>query len=177
MWFKLIHRALMLNGKQENDRECRLCGHHDESQLHLLMCPKLCPIRQFVLELICAMDTKGVIDNELTWLAGIHISGELLPPTHLAIIRLCWRHVYAAMTRQKFDMEPLSISSVKTNISRTLYSRLLAYQHLLTIRFYRRRYSATGNYILPASAAHRFSPFGSIRLVDGKVTLKAAVLS
>eukprot|EP00965_Chrysotila_dentata_P123514 4082806-Pleurochrysis_carterae.AAC.1 len=74
-------------------------------------------------------------------------------------------------------MEPLSISSVQTNISRTLYSRLLAYQHLLAIRFYRRRYSATGNYILPASAAHRFSPFGSIRLVDGKVTVKAAVLS
>eukprot|EP00965_Chrysotila_dentata_P050293 1666377-Pleurochrysis_carterae.AAC.1 len=77
------------------------------------------------------------------------------------------------MTRQKFDMEPLSISNVQTNISRTLYSRLLAYQHSLTIRFYRRRYSATGNYILPATAAARFSPFGSIRLIDGMVTVKA----
>eukprot|EP00965_Chrysotila_dentata_P015854 524659-Pleurochrysis_carterae.AAC.1 len=61
-------------------------------------------------------------------------------------------------------MEPVSISAIQTSISRTIYSRLLAHQHLLTIRFYRRRYSSTGNYTLPASAAARFAPFGSIRL-------------
>eukprot|EP00965_Chrysotila_dentata_P039666 1318204-Pleurochrysis_carterae.AAC.1 len=81
------------------------------------------------------------------------------------------------MTRLKFDKEPFSVNAVKAGIARTLYSRLLAYQHSLTIRFYRRRYSSNGNYILPASTAKRFSPFGSIRLVDGYMTVKAAVLS
>eukprot|EP00965_Chrysotila_dentata_P026339 872972-Pleurochrysis_carterae.AAC.1 len=160
------------------DKECRLCGHHDESQFHLLLCPKLLPIRQFVLKPFGAMGTKGVTDNELTWLAGVHINGELLPSTHLAVIRLYWHQVYAAITRQKFDNEPLSTNAVQTSFSRTLYSRLLAHQHLLTTRFYRRRYLATGNYTLPATAADRFSPIGSIRLVDpGKMTIKATVLS
>eukprot|EP00965_Chrysotila_dentata_P025837 858100-Pleurochrysis_carterae.AAC.1 len=63
------------------------------------------------------------------------------------------------MTRLKFDKVPFSINSVQTGISRTLYSRLLAYQHSLALRFYRRRFSANGNYVLPASAAKRFSPF------------------
>eukprot|EP00965_Chrysotila_dentata_P068101 2252380-Pleurochrysis_carterae.AAC.2 len=85
------------------------------------------------------MGTKGVIDYELTWLAGLHTTGEQLPSTHLAVIRLYWRHVYAAMPRLKFDKDPFSINAVQTGISHTLYSRLLAYQHSLAIRFYRRR--------------------------------------
>eukprot|EP00965_Chrysotila_dentata_P038809 1289817-Pleurochrysis_carterae.AAC.1 len=123
------------------------------------------------------MGTTGVIDYELTWLAGVHTTGKLLPSTHIAVIRLYWRHVYAAMTRLKFDKEPFSVNVVNTGIACTLYSRLLAYQHSLAIRFYKQRYSSKGNYILPASTAKRFSPFGSIRLVDGQVTMKAAVLS
>eukprot|EP00965_Chrysotila_dentata_P090927 3000991-Pleurochrysis_carterae.AAC.2 len=41
---------------------------------------------------------------------GVHTNGELLPSTHMAIIRLYWRHVDAAMTRLKFDKE-LSLST------------------------------------------------------------------
>eukprot|EP00965_Chrysotila_dentata_P211945 6186734-Pleurochrysis_carterae.AAC.2 len=83
------------------------------------------------------------------------------------------------MTRLKFDREPfLLVNTVQQGTSRTLYSRLLAYQHSLsTIRFYRRRHSITGNYVLPASSFKRFSPFGSLRLVDGHPMIKASIIS
>eukprot|EP00965_Chrysotila_dentata_P258559 6213263-Pleurochrysis_carterae.AAC.3 len=103
------------------------------------------------MELFNAMGTTGVTDSDSTWLLGMSSQGELLPPTHLAIIRLYWRHVYAAMTRLKLDKEPFSTPLVQRSIARTFYSRLLAYQHSLTLKFYRRRYSSTGNYTVTAS--------------------------
>eukprot|EP00965_Chrysotila_dentata_P253582 6211316-Pleurochrysis_carterae.AAC.4 len=131
-WFMLVHRALMLNGKESMDKECRPGGHQTESLLHLLSCPQLWPIRHFVIDLLRAMGTaESVTDCELLWLLGMTPKGELLPSTHEAVIRLYWRHVYAAMTRLKFDNEPFSVN----------WKQIL--QH--------------GDFVLPASAAKQAS--------------------
>eukprot|EP00965_Chrysotila_dentata_P072646 2400934-Pleurochrysis_carterae.AAC.1 len=125
----------MVNGKGASNKGCRLCGFHTESQLHLLSCPKLSPIQEFVSSLfINAMGTDtSEIHAELTWLLGITNKGALLPSTHLATLRSYWKHVYAAMVRVKYDEDKFSLNLVKQNIARALYSRILAYkqEHLL----------------------------------------------
>eukprot|EP00965_Chrysotila_dentata_P244928 6206251-Pleurochrysis_carterae.AAC.1 len=98
-----------------------------------------------------------------------------MPSTHLSLLRIYWRHVYAAMTRLKLDGVPFSTNSVKREISRTFYMRILAYQHSRTLLFYRRRFSSVGNYILPESAVKQIEPIGSLRPVDGYLRVKAAV--
>eukprot|EP00965_Chrysotila_dentata_P065276 2163201-Pleurochrysis_carterae.AAC.1 len=98
VWFKLVHRGLMVNGEESTNKNCRLCNYNNESQLHLLHCPALHTVKQYVTLLLQAMglDTSQ-IHTELTWLLGMNKTGSLLDPAHLAVIRIHWRHVYAAM--------------------------------------------------------------------------------
>eukprot|EP00965_Chrysotila_dentata_P259145 6213457-Pleurochrysis_carterae.AAC.4 len=86
-WFKLVHRGLMVNGKESTGKECRLCNFHAESQVHLLTCVKLSEVRQLVASLLMAMGMKPAeIHDELTWLLGINSNGNLLP---LLILPFC----------------------------------------------------------------------------------------
>eukprot|EP00965_Chrysotila_dentata_P074457 2458455-Pleurochrysis_carterae.AAC.1 len=78
------------------------------------------------------MGTTGVKDYELTWLAGVHTTGELLPSTHMAVLRLYWRHVYAAMIRTKFDKEPFSINAAKVLLTWQLHFTRINSQAVLT---------------------------------------------
>eukprot|EP00965_Chrysotila_dentata_P239840 6203339-Pleurochrysis_carterae.AAC.2 len=115
--------------------------------------------------------------NEPTWLLGMSADGVLMPSTHLCVLRVYWRHVYAAMTRLKLEGDPFSSSFVKREIARTFYMCLLAYQHGRSLLFYRRRFSSLGNYTLPESAAKQVEPIGSlIRLVDGHLRIKTALI-
>eukprot|EP00965_Chrysotila_dentata_P036094 1201782-Pleurochrysis_carterae.AAC.1 len=142
-WFKLVHRALRVNGKEDDNKSCRLCGYHTESQLHLLQCPTLLPVREYVIELFAAMGVSNDTQyNELTWLLGMSADGTLLPPAHVGVVRIFWRHAYAAMTRLKLDGDPFLASNVKREIARTMYMRILAYQQSRLLFFYRRRFSS-----------------------------------
>eukprot|EP00965_Chrysotila_dentata_P053097 1762032-Pleurochrysis_carterae.AAC.4 len=105
--------------------------------------------------------------NELTWLFGMTADGVLTPSTHLSVLHIYWRHVYAAMTRLKLDGVPFSTNLIKRERPRTFYTRLLAYQQGRSLCFYRRRFSSLGNYTPPESAAKQVEPIGSLRLVDG----------
>eukprot|EP00965_Chrysotila_dentata_P220246 6191658-Pleurochrysis_carterae.AAC.1 len=115
------------------------------------------------------------LHNELTWLFGIDSKGTLLPATHLALVRIYWRHVYAAMVRNKYDGDVFSPNLVKQNIARTFHSRILAFQHARLIRYFRRRFSHHGNYMLPKSEANRVKPLGELRLSDGHLTIKSSI--
>eukprot|EP00965_Chrysotila_dentata_P048098 1595470-Pleurochrysis_carterae.AAC.1 len=177
-WFKLIHRGLMVNGKEAANKECRLCGFHNESQLHLVCCPKLASVQSFVLSLIKEMDTRlSTIHVELTWLFGVDTRGTLLPPTHLALLRIYWRHVYAAMVKVKHDGDIFSPNLVIQNIARTFYSRILAFQHDRYIRYSRRRFSYQGNYLLPKSEVVKLKPIGELRRTDGRILVKPTIIN
>eukprot|EP00965_Chrysotila_dentata_P136303 4506716-Pleurochrysis_carterae.AAC.2 len=67
--------------------------------------------------------TEHVAITELTWNLGMNSKRELLPSTHQAVLRLFWRHVYAAISRLKFGKEPFSANLVKRDITSTLYCR------------------------------------------------------
>eukprot|EP00965_Chrysotila_dentata_P107738 3558864-Pleurochrysis_carterae.AAC.2 len=84
----------MVNGKEDTNKNCRLCNYHNESQLHLLHCPKLNMIRQYVTQFLQAMGLDAsTIHPELTWLLGMNKKGSMLDPAYHAIIRIHWRHV------------------------------------------------------------------------------------
>eukprot|EP00965_Chrysotila_dentata_P038471 1278411-Pleurochrysis_carterae.AAC.2 len=167
----------MVNGKEAINKECRLCNFHTESQLHLLGCSKLLSIQQFVLSLFEAMGTnESSTHPELTWLLGLDAKGSLLPPAHLALVRIYWRHVYAAMVRVKYDNEEFSSRLVNQNIARTFFSRILAYKHDSLLRFSRRRFSHHGKYKLPRSEAIKIEPICMLRLSDGHLTIKQSII-
>eukprot|EP00965_Chrysotila_dentata_P160258 5292261-Pleurochrysis_carterae.AAC.2 len=167
----------MVNGKETTDKECRLCDYHTESQLHLLGCPKLAHIQQFVLSLLEAMGTKKLSTHpELTWLLGLDAKGSLLPSTHLALLRIYWRHVYAAMVRVKYDNEEFSCRLVNQNIARTFFSRILAHKHGHFLRFSRRRFSHQGKFKLSRLEATQIEPIGTLRLSDGHITIKKSII-
>eukprot|EP00965_Chrysotila_dentata_P005478 179796-Pleurochrysis_carterae.AAC.1 len=115
------------------------------------------------------LDTSQ-IHTELTWLLGMNTTGSLLDPAHLAVIRIHWRHVYAAMVRLKYDGEAFSPARVKSDIARTFLTRIMAYQYERRLSFFRRRHSHAGNYKLPKSAAKQAQPIGELRLSDGMLT-------
>eukprot|EP00965_Chrysotila_dentata_P092591 3055470-Pleurochrysis_carterae.AAC.1 len=178
VWFKLVHRGLMVNGKEDTNKKCRLCNHNNESQLHLLHCPTLNMIRQYVTQLLQAMGLDAsLIHPELTLLLGMTKTGSLLDPAHLAIIRIQWRHVYAAMVRLKYDGEAFSQARVKSDIARTFLSRILAYQREKRLCFFRRRHSHAGNYRLTKSAAQQLRSIGDLRLSDGMLLVKTEVIA
>ena len=56
-WLLLLHRALRLRGRdsREPDRTCRMGCRTRESQLHLLHCRYLEPLRQAALDILRAM--------------------------------------------------------------------------------------------------------------------------
>eukprot|EP00965_Chrysotila_dentata_P217704 6190175-Pleurochrysis_carterae.AAC.4 len=56
------------------------------------------------------VSNKTKYNKELTWLLGIHMSadGLLMPATHLAVLRIYWRHVHGATTLLKFDGDPFT---------------------------------------------------------------------
>eukprot|EP00965_Chrysotila_dentata_P257916 6213043-Pleurochrysis_carterae.AAC.1 len=177
VWFKLIHRGLMVNGKESVNKNCRLCNHSNESQLHLMHCPTLNIIKQFVTQLLQAAGLDpSLIHPELTWLLGMTKAGRLLDPAYHAIIRIHWRHVYAAMVRVKYDGETFSPSRIKSDIARTFLTRILAYQYERRMWFFKRRHSHAGNYRLPESAARQVQHIGDLRLTDGAFTVKTAVI-
>eukprot|EP00965_Chrysotila_dentata_P034615 1152869-Pleurochrysis_carterae.AAC.1 len=177
VWFKLVHRGLMVNGKESTNKSCRLCNHNNESQLHLLHCPALNTIKQYVTQLLQAMGLDAsLIHTELTWLLGMNKTGSLLDSALLAVIRIHWRHVYAAMVRLKYDGETFSPARVKSDIARTFLMRILAYQYGRRLNFYRRRHSHAGNYKLPKSAAQQAQPIGELRLSDGMLKVKDAII-
>eukprot|EP00965_Chrysotila_dentata_P104724 3459002-Pleurochrysis_carterae.AAC.1 len=178
VWFKLVHRGLMVNGKESINKNCRLCNYSNESQLHLMHCPALYMIKQYVALLLQAMGLNtSLIHPELTWLLGMTKTGQLLDPAHHAIIRIHWRHVYAAMVRLQYDGEAFSQARVKSDIARTFLSRILAYQYEKRLCFYRRRHSHAGNYRLPKSAAQQVKSLGDLRLSDGTLLVKADVIA
>mmetsp|Transcript_25783 Transcript_25783/g.56517 ORF Transcript_25783/g.56517 Transcript_25783/m.56517 type:complete len:209 (-) Transcript_25783:513-1139(-) len=108
--------------------------------------PKLAPVQKFVSSVLEAMGTNlSEIHVELTWLLGIDTNGNILPSTHLALIRIYWRHVYAVMVRVKYDGDKFSLKQVKQSIARTFYSRVLAFQHERSLHFFRRPFSHHGN--------------------------------
>eukprot|EP00965_Chrysotila_dentata_P156644 5175309-Pleurochrysis_carterae.AAC.1 len=117
------------------------------------------------------------IHTELTWLLGIDNTGKLLPATHLAILRIYWKHVYAAMVRVKYDGDVFSASMVTQNIARSFYSRILAYQHVRLLHFFKRRFSNHGKYRLPQTEATRMAPIGTLRLVDGSLQVKQHIIT
>jgi len=119
---------------------------------------------------------RTTLHNELTWLFGIDSKGTLLHATHLALVRIYWRHVYAAMVRNKYDDDVLSPNLVNQNIARTFHNRILAFQHALLIRYFRRRFSHQGNYMLPKSEANKVKPLGELRLSDGQLTIKPSII-
>eukprot|EP00965_Chrysotila_dentata_P202393 6181098-Pleurochrysis_carterae.AAC.2 len=128
VWFKLVHRGLMVNGKEVNNKNCRLCGHINKPQLHLLHCPNLNDTKQSdVVQLLQAMDLDVTsIHPELTWLLGMTKIGQLLSPACLAIIRIHWKHaVYAAMVRLKYDGDAFSSARVKADTARIFLVRIL----------------------------------------------------
>jgi len=104
-------------------------------------------------------------------------TGSLLDPAHHAIIRIHWRHVYAAMARLKYDGETFSPARIKSDIARTFLARILAFQYEKRLCFFRRRHSHAGNYRLPRSAAQQAEPIGDLRLADGLLTVKTSVIS
>eukprot|EP00965_Chrysotila_dentata_P027858 925877-Pleurochrysis_carterae.AAC.1 len=108
----------------------------------------------------------SLIHPELTWLLGMTKAGSLLDPAYHAIIRIHWRHVYAAMVRLKYDGEAFSQARFKSDIARTFLSRVLAYQYKKRLCFFRRRYSHAGNYRLPKSAAQQIRAIGELRLAQ-----------
>eukprot|EP00965_Chrysotila_dentata_P045819 1522825-Pleurochrysis_carterae.AAC.3 len=105
------------------------------------------------------------------------MTGQLLDPAHHAIIRIHWRHVYAAMVRLKYDGEAFSQARVKSDIARTFLARILAYQYKKRLCFFRRQHSYSGKYRLPKSAAQQIQSIGDLRLSDGTLTVKAAVIA
>eukprot|EP00965_Chrysotila_dentata_P188740 6172922-Pleurochrysis_carterae.AAC.1 len=178
VWFKLVHRGLMVNGKEYVNKDCRLCDHNNESQLHLMHCPALASIRQYVTQLLQAMDLDtSLIHQELTWLLEMTKTGQLLDPAHHAIIRIHWRHVYAAMVRLKYNGKVFSSARVKTDIARTFLTRILAYQYERQLCFFCRRHSHAGNYKLPKSAAKQIQSTGTLRLWDRTLTVKASIIA
>eukprot|EP00965_Chrysotila_dentata_P207541 6184184-Pleurochrysis_carterae.AAC.1 len=120
--------------------------------------------------------SMSAIHIELTWLFGLDTKGTLLPSTHLALVRIYWRHFYAAMVRLKYDDDIFSPSLVKQNIAHTFYSGILAFQHDRLRRYFRRRFSHQDNYRLPKSEATRLKPIGELRLSDGRLSIKPAIL-
>eukprot|EP00965_Chrysotila_dentata_P170426 5625245-Pleurochrysis_carterae.AAC.1 len=122
------------------------------------------------------LDTS-LIHPELTWLLGMTKTGQLLDPAHHAVIRIHWRHVYAAMVRLKYDGEAFSPARIKTDIARTFLTRIMAYQYERRLWFYRRRHSHAGNHRLPKSAAQQVKAIGELRLSDGTLTVKTSVKS
>eukprot|EP00965_Chrysotila_dentata_P256650 6212617-Pleurochrysis_carterae.AAC.3 len=119
----------------------------------------------------------SLVHPELTWLLGMTKTGQILDPAHLAIIRIYWRHVYAAMVRLKYEGEPFSSARVKSDVARTLLARILAYQYERRLWFSRRRHSHSGGYKLPKSAAKQVQHIGNLRLTDGTLTVKAFIIS
>eukprot|EP00965_Chrysotila_dentata_P099130 3277612-Pleurochrysis_carterae.AAC.1 len=117
------------------------------------------------------------IHTELTWLLGIDNTGKLLPATHLAIVRIYWKHVYAAMVRVKYDGDVFSASMVTQNIARSFYSRILAYQQVRLLHFFKRRFSHHGKYRLPQTEATRMAPIGTLRLADGSLQVKQRIIT
>eukprot|EP00965_Chrysotila_dentata_P123442 4079643-Pleurochrysis_carterae.AAC.1 len=126
------------------------------------------------------MDAMGTsphaVHSELTWLLGIDNKGALLSATHLAILRIFWRHVYAAMVCVKYDGDTFLPNLGTQSIARTFYSRILAFQHARLLCFFGRRFSYHGNYKLPESEATRFAPIGNLRLTDGSLTVKQRII-
>eukprot|EP00965_Chrysotila_dentata_P200735 6180142-Pleurochrysis_carterae.AAC.1 len=114
-----------------------------------------------------------LIQTELTWLLGMTKTGQLLPTAYLAVIRIHWRHVYAAMVRQRIDGDAFSSTRVTTDIARIFLSRIIAYQHELRLRFFKQRYSHDENYKLPKAAAIQVEHVGNLRLTDGTLFVKS----
>eukprot|EP00965_Chrysotila_dentata_P107585 3554459-Pleurochrysis_carterae.AAC.2 len=81
------------------------------------------------------------------------------------------------MVRLKFDGNAFSSSRVRTDIARTLLSRIPAFQHERRLSFCRKRHSHDANYKLPKSAAIRASPIGKLRLADGLLSVKASLVA
>eukprot|EP00965_Chrysotila_dentata_P107737 3558864-Pleurochrysis_carterae.AAC.1 len=81
------------------------------------------------------------------------------------------------MVRLKYDGEAFSQARVKSDITRTFLSRILAYQYEKRLCFFRRRFSHAGNYRLPRSAAQQVRTIGELRLSDGMLKVKAGVIA
>eukprot|EP00965_Chrysotila_dentata_P190622 6174008-Pleurochrysis_carterae.AAC.1 len=117
------------------------------------------------------------IHIELTWLLGTDNKGKLLPATHLAILRIYWKHVYAAMVRAKYDGDMFSASVVTQNIARSFYCRILAYQHMCLLHFFKRRFSHHGKCMLPQTEAKQMAPIGILRLGNGSLEVKQRIIN
>eukprot|EP00965_Chrysotila_dentata_P166947 5512486-Pleurochrysis_carterae.AAC.1 len=117
------------------------------------------------------------IHTKLTWLIGIDNKGKLLPATRLAILRIYWKHVYAAMVRVRYDGHVFVSLVVTQNIARSFYSRILAYQHTRLLHSFKRRFSHHGKYRLPQTEATRMAPNGTLRLMDGSLTVKQGIIN
>eukprot|EP00965_Chrysotila_dentata_P061393 2033925-Pleurochrysis_carterae.AAC.1 len=98
------------------------------------------------------------IHPELTWLLGMTKTGQLLDPAHLAIIRIHWKYVYAAMASLEYDGEAFSSARVKSDIARTFLARILAYQHERRLWFLRKCHSDAGGYKLPNLQRNKCNP-------------------